>query len=94
MTNFILHCAIAESVKGKRMAPTSGLPVYTSRTVWSLRRAWPSPTSVVSGKTIWFWNMAWRRRMDTLWGGEVQPGSLDEWVTEDEYLVLKLKGEA
>ena len=93
MTNFILHCAIAESVKEKRMAPTDSFPAYKTQTVWSLRRAWSSPTSVVSGKTIWLWNMAWRKRKDTLWGGDIQPGSYDEWVTEDEYLVLKLKGE-
>jgi hypothetical protein len=37
--------------------------------------------------------MAWRRRMDTAFGNEIIC-SEDEWITEDEYLVLKLKGEA
>ena len=75
------------------MAPTSGLPSYSSQTVWSLRRAWSSPSSMVSGNIIWPWHMAWRKRKDTLWGGTILPGSVDRWVTEDEYLVLKIKGE-
>jgi len=76
------------------MAPSSGLPRYTSSTTWSLQRPWSSPSSAVSGKVIWPWNMAWRRRIDTFWGNNIQPGTVkDKWVTEDEYLVLKLKGE-
>ena len=76
------------------MAPGSGFPTYSSQTVWSLQRPWSSPSSAVSGKVIWPWNMAWRKRKDTFFGGNIQPGSIDEWVTEDEYLVLKIKGEA
>ena len=76
------------------MAPSSGLPNYTSRAGWTLRRAWSSPSSMVSGKIIWPWHMAWRKRKEWFWGETIQPGTKDEWVTEDEYLVLKLKGEA
>lgn len=78
------------------MAPGCIYPTYTSQTKWTLMRAWPSPSSMVSGKVIWPWHMAWRRRKDTMYGGVIQPGvdeTKDEWVTEDEYLVLKLKGE-
>ncbi len=76
------------------MAPQSGFPTFTSQTTWSLRRAWSSPSSTVTGKVIWPWHMAWRKRIDTFWGGKVQPQTVqDVWVTEAEYLVLKLKGE-
>jgi len=48
----------------------------------------------VTGKVIWPWQLAWRKRIDTFWGNNIQPGTVkDKWVTEDEYLVLKLKGE-
>jgi len=76
------------------MAPTSGLPRYTSQTIWTLQRPWSSPSSMVSGNVIWPWHMAWRKRKDTFWGGTIQTSTeKDEWVTEDEYLILKIKGE-
>ena len=74
------------------MAPRSSYPQLTKTTTWSLQRAWESPTCVVTKKVIWPWHMAWRKRIDTGYDYKVFR-SEDTWVSEDSYLILKLKGE-
>lgn len=76
------------------MAPRSGLPERFNRVTWSLRRPgiWATPRCTMTNQIIWPWTKAWRRRMDMGYGQEVF-STYDEWVTVDQYLLLKLKGE-
>ena len=74
------------------MAPTSGLPEKTQRTIWSLQRSYSMPFCMVTDKVILPFTMAWRKRTDFFYGPKVYC-TLDKWVTKDSYLVMKLKGE-
>ena len=74
------------------MAPRDSWPRKTTVTKWTLERAWKSPTCEITKKIIWPWHMAWRRRTDTGWDYLIY-GTKDIWLTEDQYLITKLKGE-
>lgn len=73
------------------MAPTDGFSKITKTVTWELRRAWSSPKCAITKKVIWPWHTAWRRRIDT--GLNYKAFVSDDiWVTEEQYLILKLTG--
>lgn len=74
------------------MAPQLSWPRETEEITWTLERAWSSPKCRITKKIIWPWHMAWRRRKDFFYDGSVY-ASVDAWLTEDQYLITKLKGE-
>jgi hypothetical protein len=74
------------------MAPTNGLPKYSNNLFWTLKRSIGIRFCDTSGSVIWPWDMAWCETLDKLYGGKAY-SSTYRWVSEDTYLLMKLKGE-
>ena len=74
------------------MAPTNGIPIYKRQFSWAHKRSWVIRYCKLSSTIIWPWHMAWREADDKLYGGSIY-STIFRWVSEDAYLVMKLKGE-
>ena len=74
------------------MGAVGEFPQKSIEVSWTLRRAWSSPTCRSTNKIIWLWHMAWCQQTDYLYGGETYSTTY-KWVTQDQYLLLKLKDE-